>query len=128
MNRLTDKDCWKYEDFVFNYQNRETMQSGTDFAMYVKLKSLEDFEEEIDIDLIKAVKLCKQVNRNKVVYIKKDGSIDTINLLDELDIELFNHRLYVNTRVMCVSLDLYNYGKTWALTKEELEEDYKGRD
>ena len=128
MNRLTDKDCWKYEDFVFNYQNRETMQSGTDFAMYVKLKSLEDFEEEIDIDLIKAVKLCKQVNRNKVVYIKKDGSIDTINLLDELDIELFNHRLYVNTRVMRVSLDLYNYGKTWALTKEELEEDYKGRD
>ena len=128
MSRLTDKDCWKYEDFVFNYQNRETMQSGTDFAMYVKLKSLEDLEEEIDIDLIKAVKLCKQVNRNKVVYIKKDGSIDTINLLNELDIELFNHRLYVNTRVMCVSLDLYNYGKTWALTKEELEEDYKGRD
>ena len=125
MNRLTDKDCWKYEDFVFNYQNRETMQSGTDFAIYVKLKSLEDFEEEIDIDLIKAVKLCKQVNRNKVVYIKKDGSIDTINLLDELDIELFNHRLYVNTRVMRVSLDLYNYGKTWALTKEELEEDFK---
>ena len=128
MNRLTDKDCWKYEDFCFNYRNIETMRSGTDFAMYVKLKSLEDFEEEIDIDLIKAVKLCKQVNRNKVVYIKKDGSIDTINLLDELDIELFNHRLYVNTRVMCVSLDLYNYGKTWALTKEELEEDYKGRD
>ena len=128
MSRLTDKDCYKYEDFVFNYRNRETMQSGTDFAMYVKLKSLEDLEEAIGIDLIKAVKLCKQVNRNKVVYIKKDGGIDTINLLDELDIELFNHRLYVNTRVMCVSLDLYNYGKTWALTKEELEEDYKGRD
>lgn len=33
MGRLTDKDCWKYEDFVFNYRNRETMQSGTDFAM-----------------------------------------------------------------------------------------------
>ena len=128
MNRLTNKDCWKYEDFVFSYINRETMQSGTDFAMYVKLKSLEDLEEEIGVDFIKAVKLCKQVNRNKVVYIKKDGSIDTINLLDELDIELFNHRLYVNTRVMCVSLDLYNYGKTWALTKEELEEDYKERD
>ena len=127
MSRLTDKDCWKYEDFVFNYRNRETMQSGTDFAMYVKLKSLEDLEEEIGVDFIKAVKLCKQVNRNKVVYIKKDGSIDTINLLDELDIELFKHRLYLNARVMCVSLDLYNYGKTWALTKEELEEDYKER-
>ena len=128
MSRLTDKDCWKYEDFVFNYRNRETMQSGTDFAMYVKLKSLEDLEEAIGIDLIKAVKLCKQVNRNKVVYIKKDGGIDTINLLDELDIELFNHRLYLNVRTMSISLDLYNYGKTWALTKEELEEDYKERD
>ena len=128
MSRLTNKDCWKYEDFVFNYINRETMQSGTDFAMYMKLKSLEDLEEKIGIDLIEAVKLCKQVNRNKVVYIKKGGGIDTINLLDELDIELFNHRLYVNGCVMRVSLDLYNYGKTWALTKEELEEDYKGRD
>ena len=128
MSRLTDKDCWKYEDFVFSYRNRETMQSGTDFAMYVKLKSLEDLEEEIGIDLIKAVKLCKQVNRNKVVYIKKDGVIDIINILDELDIELFNHRLYLNVRTMSISLDLYNYGKTWALTKEELEEDYKERD
>ena len=50
MGRLTDKDCWKYEDFVFNYRNRETMQSGTDFAMYVKLKSLEDLEEEIGVE------------------------------------------------------------------------------
>ena len=96
--------------------------------IYCKLQELEDLEEEIGIDLIKAVKLCEQVNRNKVVYIKKDGDIDTINLLDELDIEFFNHRLYVNTCVMRVSLDLYNYGKTWALTKEELEEDFKGRD
>ena len=23
MNRLTNKDCWKYEDFVFNYRNEE---------------------------------------------------------------------------------------------------------
>ena len=93
--------------------------------IYCKLQYLEDIEEEIGVDLIKAVELCKQVNRNKVVYIKKDGSIDTINLLDELDIELFNHRLYVNTRIMCVSLDLYNYGKTWALDKEEFYKNIK---
>ena len=128
MSRLTDKDCYKYEDFCFNYRNRETMKSGADFAMYAKLKSLEDLEEKIGIDLIETAKLCKQVNRNKVVYIKKDGGIDTINLLSELDIELFNHRLYANARVMYISLDLYNYGKTWALTKEELEEDFKERD
>ena len=122
MSRLTDKDCYKYEDFCFNYRNRETMQSGADFAMYAKLKSLEDLEEKIGIDLIETVKLCKQVNRNKVVYTKEKWGIDTLKLLDELDIELFNHRLYGNERGIYVSLDLYNYGITWALTKEELEQ------
>lgn len=92
-------------------------------AIYCKLQYLEDIEEEIGIDLIKAVNLCKQVNKNKVVYTKEKWGIDTIKLLDELDIELFNHRLYVNARGMYVSLDLYEYGKTWALTKEELEEE-----
>lgn len=121
MNRLTDKDCWKYEDFVFNYRNRETMQRGTDFAMYVKLKSLEDIEEEYGIDLIKAVELCKQVNSRKVVYIREKWGIDTLKILDELDIELFSHRLYKNARGMYVSLNLYDYGITWALTREELE-------
>ena len=122
MSRLTDKDCYKYEDFCFNYRNRETMQSGADFAMYAKLKSLEDLEEKIGIDLIETVKLCKQVNRNKIVYTKEKWGIDTLKLLDELDIELFNHRLYGNERGIYVSLDLYNYGITWALTKEELEQ------
>ena len=86
-----------------------------------KFGKLEDIEEEIGIDLIKAVELCKQVNRNKVVYTKEKWGIDTLKLLDELDIELFNHRLYGNEREIYVSLDLYNYGITWALTKEELE-------
>ena len=112
MSRLT---VHKYEHDLFK-------------DIYCKLQVLEDLEEKIAIDLIEAVKLCKQVNRNKVVYIKKDEGIDTINLLDELDIELFNHRLYANARVMYISLNLYNYGKTWEVTKDELEEDYKERD
>lgn len=87
-----------------------------------KLHKILNIEEEIGIDLIKAVKLCKQVNRNKVVYTKEKWGIDTLELLDELDIELFNHRLYGNERGIYVSLDLYNYGITWALTKEELEQ------
>ena len=36
--------------------------------------------------------------------------------------KLFNHRLYVSARGMYVSLDLYEYGKDWALTIEELEQ------
>lgn len=85
-----------------------------------KLGQLEDLEEELGVDLIEAVELCKQVNSNKVVYIKENWGISSLKLLDKLDVELFNHRLYSNARGSYVLLDLYDYGKTWALTKEEL--------
>ena len=88
-----------------------------------QLEEYRKLEEEIGIDLIKAVELCKQVNSKKVVYTKERWGIDTIKILDELDIELFSHRLYKNFGGVYVSLDLYEYGKTWALTKEELEND-----
>ena len=41
--------------------------NSTDDLKY-KLGQLEDIEEELGIDLIKAVELCKQVNSKKVVY------------------------------------------------------------
>ena len=121
MNRLTKK-----AQFVRNlitgkeikYISNESDQTCVD-----KLGALEDIEEELDIDLIKAIELCKQVNSKKVVYIKDDDGIYPIEILDDLDVELFNHRLYSNYRGIYVSLDLFNYGKTWALTKEELEDD-----
>ena len=91
--------------------------------IYCKLELLENIEEELGIDLIKAVELCKQVNSKKVVYTKERWGIDTIKILDELDVELFNHRLYSNSRGIYVSLDLFDYGKIWALTKEELEDE-----
>ena len=111
MSRLT---AHKYEHDLFK-------------DIYCKLQELEDLEEKIGIDLIRAVELCKQVNSKKVVYTKEKWGIAPLKILDELDIELFSHRLYKNACGMYVSLDLYEYGKTWALTKEELEEDYKGR-
>ena len=121
MNRLTKK-----AQFVRNlitgkeikYISNESDQTCVD-----KLGALEDIEEELDIDLIKAIELCKQVNSKKIVYTKDRWGIDTIKIIDELDIELFSHRLYKNVGGVYVSLDLYDYGKTWALTKEELEND-----
>ena len=86
-----------------------------------KLEEHRKIEKEIGMDLINAIELCKQVNSKKVVYTKERWGIDTIKILDELDVELFSHRLYKSARGMYVSLDLYEYGKTWALTKEELE-------
>ena len=86
-----------------------------------QLEKYKSIEDTLGMDLIKSIELCKQVNIKKVVYTKERWGVDTIKILDELDIELFSHRLYKNVGGVYVSLDLYEYGKTWALTKEELE-------
>ena len=120
MNRLTKDLHTPHDDTTY----AEVVKDAIDRENIVltKLKHYEDIEEELGIDLIKAVELCKQVNSKKVVYTKERWGIDTIKILDELDIELFSHRLYKNFGGVYVSLDLYDYGKTWALTREELEQ------
>lgn len=123
MNRLTNKrlvDATKNGYFI-EIKKEENIKHYSIEQLYEKLARYEDIEEEYGIDLIKAVELCKQVNSKKVVYTKEKWGIDTLKILDELDIELFSHRLYKNARGMYVSLDLYDYGITWALTREELE-------
>ena len=122
MGRLTDKDCWKYEDFVFNYRNRETMQSGTDFAMYVKLKSLEDLEEEIGVDFITLVKMLKDD-----VYINDGGIVNEIGHIYKEQVKSIEHwPVWGFTagdddemKTLCAFKDR---GKTWALSKEEFYE------
>ena len=114
MSRLTDKDCWKYEDFVFNYQNRETIQSGTDFAMYVKLKSLEDLEEELGIDFIALSKILKQ----RFIYDKNQVKIELLGLHIKSD-ELYLYG-FVEDTMHAVYLRLKDYGTTWTMTKEKL--------
>ena len=132
MNRLTYKLDEPIKTKYLNYEykripdygiNRDNYGRISDDMIFNKLGKLEDIEEELRIDLIKAVELCKQVNSKKVVYTKERWGIDTIKIINELDIELFSHRLYKNVGGAYVSLDLYDYGKTWALTKEELEDD-----
>ena len=125
MSRLTDKDCWKYEDFVFSYRNRETMQSGTDFAMYVKLKSLEDLEEEIGIDFITLVKILKDD-----VYINDGGIVDEIGHIYKEQVKSIEHwPVWGFTagdddemKTLCAFKDR---GKTWALNKEEFYKNIK---
>ena len=118
MGRLTDKDCWKYEDFVFSYRNRETMQSGTDFAMYVKLKSLEDLEEEIGIDFITLIKILKDD-----VYINDGGFVDEIGRIYKEQVKSIEHwPVWGFTTDDGSEYAFKDRGKTWALDKEEFYE------
>ena len=125
MNRLTNKDCWKYEDFVFSYRNRETMRSGTDFAMYVKLKSLEDLEEEIGVDFITLVKMLKDD-----VYINDGGIVNEIGHIYKEQVKSIEHwPVWGFTagdddemKTLCAFKDR---GKTWALDKKEFYENIK---
>ena len=122
MNRLTNKrlaDASKNGYFI-ELKKEINIKHCSVAQLYEKLAKYEDIEEELGIDLIKAVELCKQVNSKKVVYTKENWGIGTIKILDELDIELFSHRLYKNARGMYISLDLYDYGKTWSLDKKDL--------
>ena len=124
MGRLTDKDCWKYEDFVFNYRNRETMQSGTDFARYVKLKSLEDLEEEIGVDFITLVKMLKDD-----IYINDGGIVDEIGNIYKEKVKSIEHwpvwGFSVGENEMKTFYAFKDRGKTWALDKEEFYKNIK---
>ena len=125
MNRLTNKDCWKYEDFVFSYRNRETMQSGTDFAMYVKLKSLEDLEEEIGIDFITLIKILKEdVYINDGGFVNELGNIykEQVKSIEHWPVWSFTAGDDDEMKTLCAFKDR---GKTWALDKEEFYKNIK---
>ena len=69
----------------------------------------------------KAIEICKKANKQKYVYIKETYGIIKEKFLDDLDYEVINNRLYVNSRGIYYDFPLKDYGNWWALTKEELE-------
>lgn len=68
-----------------------------------------------------AIEICKKANEQKYVYIKETYGIIKSEFLDDLDYEILNNRLYVNSRGIYYNYPLKDYGNWWALTKEELE-------
>ena len=82
-----------------------------------KLGKLEDIEEELGIDLITLFKALKQM----FVFHKENVKIELIGIhFKSNELYLFG---FVEDTVHAVYLSLKDYGKTWALTKEELEND-----
>ena len=100
-------------------------------AIYCKLQYLEDIEEEIGIDFITLFKALKNG-----IYLKF-GSEKITGVYYEHRAILPRHfdkdykGYFIDLQLeLSINFNFYfkDYGKTWALTKEELEEDYKGRD
>lgn len=81
---------------------------------YPKLGQLEDIEEELGIDL---VKLIECIRNEKGIWKRENGDGKLINTRCMLTCEFGYWRVYDKETVY----DLKDYGKTWALTKEELE-------
>ena len=120
MSRLTNKKCYRYEDFIFSLRNKLITPNEIDNSIYKKLKILEDIEEELGIDLITLFKALIQM----FVFHKENVKIELIGIhfksIKSNELYLFG---FVEDTVHAVYLSLKDYGKTWALTKEELEND-----
>ena len=87
----------------------------TDADIYNKLGQLEDIEEELGIDLITLFKALEEGiytirsnSKRRYPFLTYNGAVGYI-----LDFQYEQEAQYI----------LSDYGKTWALTKEELEED-----
>ena len=132
MSRLTNKDCNKYEDFVFSLRNTLITSSEINDAIYKKLKSLEDLEEEIGIDLITLFKALKDgfyiKYNDKIVHIFPDKHI-TINFWYKTINVFIPPKFFIDckkgTDYLSETIDeeywFKDYGETWALTREELK-------
>ena len=99
---------------------KETIEKDLD-----QLEEYRKIGEELGIDLITLFNIDKQLNTKKEIWFKIEDEIDA-SYRDEGDYYIvdFKHKAFV--KMVCEPLDyLYfkDYGKTWALTKEELEDD-----
>lgn len=125
MNRLTRKIGTIYcktipnkEKLTLEERKHESFKITN--AIYDKFGKLEDLEEELGIDLFTLFK-AKQIYW-RIRYIDT-GEYSEIKKSDRVHLDLKNRdlKVYEEYDDFGFSLDLKDYGKTWSLTKEELE-------
>lgn len=124
MNRLTNK-C---EDGS-GYCAVENYGSSSQITLYDypyddiedcvnKLGKLEDIEEELGIDLITLFKALESG-----VWYKDYKDNDKIKFTDDIEEHKKCKELIVPAKYTIIGLLFKDYGVTWALTREELEDD-----
>lgn len=92
--------------------------------IYNKLGQLEDIEEELGIDLITLFKALKYgaYIKGEIDYMYGFKSSQKINRVYVDNMNRYHIECYTDsfTHISCL-LPFKDYGKTWALTREELE-------
>ena len=129
MNRLTKKFSIMGRKYDLAYGQANTWKRKLKNDKYEliedaidKLGQLEDIEEELGIDLATFIKIFENG-----IYVKSQCTNNKIERWSPFDIKVIKStyqtdicyiRSKKNKYVGC-----FNYGKTWALTKKELEND-----
>ena len=117
MNRLTKNMDTQY-DFIGTYDtNIEEFTNNKKLRISVmnKLGQLEDIEEELGIDLITLFKAI--MNGFWLKRISNYDFVEPYSYIIDLESSRLVQLYEENTRIFYFE----DYGKTWALTKEELE-------
>ena len=124
MDRLTKNNDTQYdlvgkcdtniEEFTSNHKLRNDLLN--------KLGQLEDIEEELGIDLITLFKVRQIYWRIKYIDTGEYSDIEKSYRV-YLDFQNRDIKVYRDYDEFGFNLDLKDYGKTWALTREELEND-----
>lgn len=113
--RLTDKNKIKE---LATLEKNKVLMTDADYKE-LKLGKLENIEEELGIDLATFIKIFE-----KGIFVKNESTNNKIEYWSPFDIKVIKStyqtdicyiRSKKNKYVGC-----FNYGKTWALTKEEL--------
>ena len=123
MDRITKKEIESYNEFVISL-GYEYCFGKVDDAMYRKLKSLEDIEEELGCTLDVLFKALKngQVVFKHIVGLENPKIYLATHKISGLLFNDKNYELWLYDRGFGDEFYVYikDYGKTWALTEEEL--------
>ncbi len=134
MNRLTKKSNSTLEAIEYQLiDEKENLDANEGIKKIPvlatnKLGRLEDIEEELGIDLITLFKALRNgiwTNQEQCYGDEKQGKIRFFQvrlLLEENALGCIHNSMWKGKEVIR-TLYFKDYGKTWALTKEELEND-----
>ena len=113
MNRLTQKD----KDHIGGYTPNGTYDIGWKANAFEKLGKYEDIDEKLGLPYPVLIKMLKNGN----IYVKKKNN-EIINICEySLDCNGLDYWFLDIGKGYYNIVGLKDYGKTWALTREELE-------